>query len=240
MIKQVLETHFNNKEIISKRTFFNIVCHEINENNLDDLVDKISIDEQRIDNYLCGYQIKNRLLFFSYDKLVQKLSKYNDPMLVNLYLLFYIFHEVEHLNQTRLIQTNINSLESALFSQCFNFVSSATLPFTRILNKLLYDKYHDYFITEINADLNSYEHLIKILKDITSLSKYVNYFLKVEYERIVKVYQISDDLVISPAEYLSDLHILDIPKVPLSKGLMPLKYGMPMVYQELKKILKQN
>ena len=97
----------------------------------------------------------------------QKAGIIKDMNNVNIYNLYVINHELEHVNQTKFL------LDSKLNSKYLNFKYSLLVKdlllvdniFT-FLNKNTYYKYHDIFFSEYDADINSFINTLNFINSL--------------------------------------------------------------------------
>ena len=86
--------------------------------------------------------------------------KLENPNLGNIYNLYTINHEINHLVQKKEVLNSNNTLEKYLFlhGKIEEFIDD------RFFKSFYYYKYHDRFYNEYNANINAYEEVISLLK----------------------------------------------------------------------------
>ena len=136
--------------------------------------------------------IESKSIFMNYDSLIKfyfnvvsvhnKDNKYDNVALINYYIVFALIHEFIHGLQHDHRITPYKDV-NALYDLCFEYISNDSVKIRRILNNVLYQRLHDYFAIEINANVLAYEYMFYIVRD-----EYRDYFMHQLYELVKQCY----------------------------------------------------
>ena len=198
-----MKENFINKEFIDDTIFLEYIKEEIIKRNLKNYIENIIFDKDGENEY--SVQDKritinlNDILFKSsniIENMITKKEQNNgiikDMNNVNIYNLYVINHELEHVNQTKFL------LDSKLNSKYLNFKYSLLVKdlllvdniFT-FLNKNTYYKYHDIFFSEYDADINSFINTLNFINslDIDIIEKNIQKFNILIAKTLLKRYK---------------------------------------------------
>ena len=199
----MMKENFINKEFIDDTIFLEYIKEEIIKRNLKNYIENIIFDKDDENEY--SVQDKritinlNDILFKSsniVENMITKKEQNNgiikDMNNVNIYNLYVINHELEHVNQTKFL------LDSKLNSKYLNFKYSLLVKdlllvdniFT-FLNKNTYYKYHDIFFSEYDADINSFINTLNFINslDINIIEKNIQKFNILIAKTLLKRYK---------------------------------------------------
>lgn len=199
----MMKENFINKEFIDDTIFLEYIKEEIIKRNLKNYIENIIFDKDDENEY--SVQDKritinlNDILFKSsniMENMITKKEQNNgiikDMNNVNIYNLYVINHELEHVNQTKFL------LDSKLNSKYLNFKYSLLVKdlllvdniFT-FLNKNTYYKYHDIFFSEYDADINSFINTLNFINslDIDIIEKNIQKFNILIAKTLLKRYK---------------------------------------------------
>ena len=199
----MMKENFINKEFIDDTIFLEYIKEEIIKRNLKNYIENIIFDKDDENEY--SVQDKritinlNDILFKSsniIENMITKKEQNNgiikDMNNVNIYNLYVINHELEHVNQTKFL------LESKINSKYLNFKYSLLVHdlllvdniFT-FLNKNTYYKYHDIFFSEYDADINSFINTLNFINslDINIIEKNIQKFNILIAKTLLKRYK---------------------------------------------------
>lgn len=133
-------------------------------------------------NYPMCFELDRGVVCTNYNALVDYYTNYVlkrvgkvDPVLVNYYLAFGVIHEFVHSEQYDSNATDLSDVDT-LYQLCFAYVSDGNHSLKRVLNNVLYQRLHDYFATEINANIRAYESILGLVRD-----EYRDYFMRELY-----------------------------------------------------------
>ena len=199
----MMKENFINKEFIDDTIFLEYIKDEIKKRGLESHIKKVNFDGNGVNEYnaqeKCITINLNDILFKSSNiienmitKREQKAGIIKDMNNVNIYNLYVINHELEHVNQTKFL------LDSKLNSKYLNFKYSLLVKdlllvdniFT-FLNKNTYYKYHDIFFSEYDADINSFINTLNFINslDIDIIEKNIQKFNILIAKTLLKRYK---------------------------------------------------
>ena len=101
--------------------------------------------------------------------------------LINYHIVFCLLHEFMHVKQVK--EEQIPGVKE-LYDVCNGYISiDDSNKIVASIKRVIYNKLHDYFATEINANILAYEELLEVIdKD------YRSYFIKELYQLLKRVY----------------------------------------------------
>ena len=198
-----MKENFINKEFIDDTIFLEYIKEEIIKRNLKNYVENIIFDKDDENEY----SVQDKRITINLDDILFKSSNIIKNMIkkkeqnngiikdmnnVNIYNLYVINHELEHVNQIKFL------LDSKLNSKYLNFkylllVKDLLLVdniFT-FLNKNTYYKYHDIFFSEYDADINSFINTLNFINslDIDIIEKNIQKFNILIAKTLLKRYK---------------------------------------------------
>lgn len=199
----MIKENFINKEFIDDTIFLEYIKEEIIKRNLKNYIENIIFDKDGENEY----SVQDKRITINLDDILFKSSNIIENMItkkeqnngiikdmnnVNIYNLYVINHELEHVNQTKFL------LDSKLNSKYLNFKYSLLVKdlllvdniFT-FLNKNTYYKYHDIFFSEYDADINSFINTLNFINslDIDIIEKNIQKFNILIAKTLLKRYK---------------------------------------------------
>lgn len=167
------------------------------------------IDKRVIINFVKGYEDVVRM---------HKISKLGDSVsILQFYkyrFFFGLLHEINHAKQDQ--SEEVNKTLKSIYQECFNYVQtidegSYISRLNRLNRAIMYTNSHDLFISEVNADLESYLTLESILinSSIPGKNELLEYLNKRFYNRLIKSYELKGEKLIS----LPEEHFYQVIKV---------------------------
>ncbi len=170
-LEQYIFDHFKNK-LINSKDILNILILLINNYSLENYISKIILSSNPY--ILARYYSSKKIIIINYDKLLENTINYlkeqghNDILLINLYIIKILWHEIIHALQKQIIENNTNEI-SKIFTLSENLENSLK---QQDINFYLNHKYF-YNPLERQANINS----VKNILNLTILSKEnLNYF----------------------------------------------------------------
>ena len=150
-------------------------------------VDINGIDFVRNDVYPMCYDFKDKKILIDYEFLINyysKIARSSDldyVSLLNYYIVFALIHELVHEKQRTY---ELNEDAKKIYDLCFKYVYSEDVnKLTALVRNMVYNRLHDYFAIEINANIVATDYLLGIVdKD------YRGYFIRELYKIIKKCY----------------------------------------------------
>lgn len=156
------------------------------------------------DSYILSYDYSNKRVRVDYNSVIKyyfekaKKSGLDLVSLINYYITFALIHEFCHEVQR---SSELDSDIKKVYDLCFRYTGEGetTNKLVEMVRKMIYNKLHDYFAIEINANVIATEYLISILD-----SEYRNYFMSELYKMIKSCYIDFDLLSMYNKELLFD------------------------------------
>lgn len=120
---------------------------------------KITRVTNKNNKYIMSLNLNNLELIVDYKKIPNKKGvTYTNYMIV-----FLLIHELRHYAQL----TNNSDSSIMLYQECMNYISSSSL-----LKNAFYSRFHDYFPTEINANIVGLLYIMYIQKELNDYEYY--------------------------------------------------------------------
>ncbi len=177
MKKEIINALIKN-ELIDDEIYLDYIEELINKEELSNYVDSIMITTDD----LSGFDTKSRVLSFNPDMIIwspfdkkvpcidllvsekeRKTNSIKSANMANIYNLFVIRHEIEHIVQDKIIDSSDDSiLKNILMKDTISLMLD-----TGFFNNFYYKKYHDRFYNEYNANINAYK---KVLDELNKLN----------------------------------------------------------------------
>ena len=243
---------FDDKYIISKKDILGIALSYIELNGLENYFKDISFSSDS--KFMGYYNIKTNEIVLNDDKIMKfcyrlydKLNKFNAidedyySYFINFYYLYIIYHELTHVNQKAKYENGINdnNLFNYLYETCFKI---------REEDKSLYNKYHELFPMEIEANNNGFLTAYNLMQ-YTKLPGKECKMMHFQYltTLLINYEKVSDDRILTPIEKLTlETNCIDLDKVyellnneNISK-IGRLNYGLPISEREYDTIQKEK
>lgn len=168
------------------------------------------------DSYVLSYDYNNKLIRVDYEKSLKyyydkaKKSGLDLVSLINYYITFALIHEFCHEVQR---SSELDNDIKKVYDLCFRYTGEldTTNKLAEMVRKMIYNKLHDYFAIEINANVIATEYLIGIVD-----SEYRNYFMSELYKMIKSCYidfdllsMYNKDLLFDTSELVFDMSFHD-------------------------------
>lgn len=255
----MIKENFLDKSFIDEVIFLEYIKAEIKKRGLENIIKRVNFDKDGINEYNmqkeCITINLNDILYKSNNNIEnmitrkeQKTGIINDQNNVNIYNLYIINHELEHVSQAKIISeskddTDYLKLRYALLLKTLLLIDNI---FT-FKNRETYDKYHDFFFSEYDADINSFINTLNFINGLnideinaniekfnmliaqTILRRYKNVHNKrkfsTPYENFLDLYNyINRDLKISAnlTKYIDEFKEFSIPSSQIER----LKLGL--------------
>lgn len=170
-LKNKIKSKLTNSEILR---IFKILISEFRLTNI------TSINFNSISKYYMSYNLIDKTININVDVM-------NDSMnykKFNYDTIFAIVHELNHVKQFEYTLNNDDYL-SYIYKRCFDMISSDNLK-----DNTYYSLFHNLFPIEVNADIESYMYLIRLINSIVD-REYEDYYTNILYERL-NVYKNDD------------------------------------------------
>ena len=171
----MIRKNFVDRSFIDEITFLEYIKDEIKKRGLESHIKKVNFDENGVNEYnaqeKCIIINLNDILYKSdnnIDNMItkreQKAGIINDMNNVNIYNLYVINHELEHANQTKFMldkkkDTDYLKLKYALIIKDILLIDNIF----SFKGRELYDRYHDIFFSEYDADINSFINTLNLI-----------------------------------------------------------------------------
>ena len=227
-------------KILNKDDVKDLIKLLLNHYETYDLVTKIDLDNNK--NLMGYYNAKTKELFINHNLIVttafrknhiniMNITK-NDIQKINLDILFYVFHEVEHINQINYINKGENKTLKDILILGFDEQMVSTL------NKdEKYYRFHDAYIHEYNANILAAMKLSDYVDKIEAF-KYAKEILYKHF--CYGYYQRPDGLTCPTQEFLTLVDKKnDMPKENNFNEYTKVAYGLPVdeiTYEKIKKL----
>lgn len=203
----MMKENFINKEFIDDTIFLEYIKEEIIKRNLKNYIENIIFDKDDKNEY--SVQDKritinlNDILFKSSNIIKNMITKkeqnngiIKDMNNVNIYNLYVINHELEHANQVKLLNTldpdeHLN--EPYIIWRYLLLVKDILLENNSIIyfNDMPYKVYHDYYMSEYDANINSYINTLNFINslDLKKINKNIEKFNMIIAKNLLYLYR---------------------------------------------------
>lgn len=175
-----------NKDYITDEMYIDYIINEVINRDLVEYIKEVEFDDDKI----CEFNNQEKLITINPNEILyengikgipdlvnvisrkeQRTGKLKDKNNYNLYNYFIINHEIEHANQVKLLnrlnpKEHLN--EPYTFWRFLLLIREILLEDNSItyLKDMPYSVYHDYFISEYDANINSYINTLNFLNNL--------------------------------------------------------------------------
>lgn len=175
-----------NKDYITDEMYIDYIINEVINRDLIEYIKEVEFDDDKI----CSFNNEEKLITINPNEILyengmkgipdlaniinkreQKTGKLKDKNNYNLYNFFIINHEIEHANQVKLLnrlnpKEHLN--EPYIFWRFLLLIKEVLLENNSIiyLKDMPYKVYHDYYISEYDANINSYINTLNFLNNL--------------------------------------------------------------------------
>lgn len=175
-----------NKDYIIDEMYIEYIMSEVIDRDLTEYIKKVEFDDDKI----CEFNNQEKLITINPNEILyengikgipdlvnvisrkeQRTGKLKDKNNYNLYNYFIINHEIEHANQVKLLnrlnpKEHLN--EPYIFWRFLLLIKEVLLENNSIiyLKDMPYKVYHDYYISEYDANINSYINTLNFLNNL--------------------------------------------------------------------------
>ena len=175
-----------NKDYITNEMYIDYIISEVINRDLIEYIKEVEFDDDKI----CEFNNQEKLITINPNEILyengikgipdlvnvisrkeQRTGKLKDKNNYNLYNYFIINHEIEHANQVKLLnrlnpKEHLN--EPYIFWRFLLLIKEVLLENNSIiyLKDMPYKVYHDYYINEYDANINSYINTLNFLNNL--------------------------------------------------------------------------
>lgn len=175
-----------NKDYITDEMYIDYIINEVINRDLIEYIKEVEFDDDKI----CSFNNEEKLITINPNEILyengikgipdlvnvisrkeQRTGKLKDKNNYNLYNYFIINHEIEHANQVKLLnrlnpKEHLN--EPYIFWRFLLLIKEVLLENNSIiyLKDMPYKVYHDYYISEYDANINSYINTLNFLNNL--------------------------------------------------------------------------
>ena len=175
-----------NKDYITDEMYIDYIINEVINRDLIEYIKEVEFDDDK----QCTFNYDEKLITINPNEILyenankdmpslehiitkkeQKTGRLKDLNKVNLYNFFVINHEIEHANQIKLLNTldpdeHLDDLYTIW--RYLLLIKDVLLENNSIIyfNDMPYNNYHDYYISEYDANINSYINTLNFLNNL--------------------------------------------------------------------------
>lgn len=200
-----------NKDYITNEMYIDYIINEVINRDLIEYIKEVEFDDDKI----CSFNNQEKLITINPNEILyengikgipdlvnviskreQKTGKLKDKNSYNLYNYFVINHEIEHASQVKLLNTldpdeHLN--EPYVIWRYLLLVKDILLENNSIIyfNDMPYNTYHDYYMSEYDANINSYINTLNFLisLDINEINKNIEKFNMIIAKNLLFLYR---------------------------------------------------
>lgn len=200
-----------NKDYITDEMYIDYIINEVINRDLIEYIKEVEFDDDKI----CSFNNEEKLITINPNEILyengmkgipdlaniinkreQKTGKLKDKNNYNLYNFFIINHEIEHANQVKLLnrlnpKEHLN--EPYIFWRFLLLIKEVLLENNSIiyLKDMPYKVYHDYYISEYDANINSYINTLNFFNslDIKEINKNIEKFNMIIAKNLLYLYR---------------------------------------------------
>lgn len=200
-----------NKDYITDEMYIDYIISEVINRDLIEYIKEVEFDDDKI----CEFNNQEKLITINPNEILyengmkgipdlaniinkreQKTGKLKDKNNYNLYNFFIINHEIEHANQVKLLnrlnpKEHLN--EPYIFWRFLLLIKEVLLENNSIiyLKDMPYKVYHDYYISEYDANINSYINTLNFFNslDIKEINKNIEKFNMIIAKNLLYLYR---------------------------------------------------
>lgn len=200
-----------NKDYITNEMYIDYIISEVINRDLIEYIKEVEFDDDKI----CEFNNQEKLITINPNEILyengikgipdlvnvisrkeQRTGKLKDKNNYNLYNYFIINHEIEHANQVKLLnrlnpKEHLN--EPYIFWRFLLLIKEVLLENNYIiyLKDMPYKVYHDYYISEYDANINSYINTLNFFNslDIKEINKNIEKFNMIIAKNLLYLYR---------------------------------------------------
>ena len=200
-----------NKDYITNEMYIDYIISEVINRDLIEYIKEVEFDDDKI----CEFNNQEKLITINPNEILyengikgipdlvnvisrkeQRTGKLKDKNNYNLYNYFIINHEIEHANQVKLLnrlnpKEHLN--EPYIFWRFLLLIKEVLLENNSIiyLKDMPYKVYHDYYISEYDANINSYINTLNFLNnlDLREINKNIEKFNTIIAKNLLYLYR---------------------------------------------------
>lgn len=200
-----------NKDYITNEMYIDYIISEVINRDLIEYIKEVEFDDDKI----CEFNNQEKLITINPNEILyengikgipdlvnvisrkeQRTGKLKDKNNYNLYNYFIINHEIEHANQVKLLnrlnpKEHLN--EPYIFWRFLLLIKEVLLENNSIiyLKDMPYKVYHDYYISEYDANINSYINTLNFFNslDIKEINKNIEKFNMIIDKNLLYLYR---------------------------------------------------
>lgn len=200
-----------NKDYITDEMYIDYIISEVINRDLIEYIKEVEFDDDKI----CEFNNQEKLITINPNEILyengikgipdlvnvisrkeQRTGKLKDKNNYNLYNFFIINHEIEHANQVKLLnrlnpKEHLN--EPYIFWRFLLLIKEVLLENNSIiyLKDMPYKVYHDYYISEYDANINSYINTLNFFNslDIKEINKNIEKFNMIIAKNLLYLYR---------------------------------------------------
>lgn len=219
-IEIILKETIENEDLFNSNLLKSYILHEKQKRKLKKQIQDIEIDS----NIDSKYDANNRYININPIEMlmVKRIPKHyminllskteikkqyiNDINYLNVHTLYIINHELEHASQVKLMsdEENFNKFTNFQKIKLLHLIKSSLLQYNSnmFFNGNIYTKYHDYFMDEYDANINSFINTICLLNflDIDKIKEIIVKFNMLAAKNILYSYKnIANNKISTPS-----------------------------------------
>ena len=200
-----------NKDYITDEMYIDYIINEVINRDLIEYIKEVEFDDDKI----CEFNNQEKLITINPNEILyengikgipdlvnvisrkeQRTGKLKDKNNYNLYNYFIINHEIEHANQVKLLnrlnpKEHLN--EPYIFWRFLLLIKEVLLENNSIiyLKDMPYKVYHDYYISEYDANINSYINTLNFINslDLKEINKNIEKFNTIIAKNLLYLYR---------------------------------------------------
>lgn len=200
-----------NKDYITNEMYIDYIISEVINRDLIEYIKEVEFDDDKI----CEFNNQEKLITINPNEILyengikgipdlvnvisrkeQRTGKLKDKNNYNLYNYFIINHEIKHANQVKLLnrlnpKEHLN--EPYIFWRFLLLIKEVLLENNSIiyLKDMPYKVYHDYYISEYDANINSYINTLNFFNslDIKEINKNIEKFNMIIAKNLLYLYR---------------------------------------------------
>lgn len=200
-----------NKDYITNEMYIDYIINEVINRDLIEYIKEVEFDDDKI----CSFNNQEKLITINPNEILyengikgipdlvnvisrkeQRTGKLKDKNNYNLYNYFIINHEIEHASQVKLLNTlnpdeHLN--EPYVIWRYLLLIKNILLENNSIIyfNDTPYNTYHDYFISEYDANINSYINTLNFINslDLKEINKNIEKFNMIIAKNLLYLYR---------------------------------------------------
>lgn len=200
-----------NKDYITDEMYIDYIINEVINRDLIEYIKEVEFDDDKI----CEFNNQEKLITINPNEILyengikgipdlvnvisrkeQRTGKLKDKNNYNLYNYFVINHEIEHASQVKLLNTldpdeHLN--EPYVIWRYLLLLKDILLENNSIIyfNDMPYNTYHDYYISEYDANINSYINTLNFINslDLKEINKNIGKFNMIIAKNLLYLYR---------------------------------------------------